>query len=239
MPDKAQKETTASIAPAETKVLTMPGVQLRVSLGKDVVIRVPGADHSYRGRIVGFDPYDYLIASVRLPGRIRRQLALGGQMIVKYIHQGTIYGFRTTAYNTVTSPTSLVFFAYPSVIEKVELRRDTRTECNIDGALQAENGEYECLIVNISATGCKVSVRARARDPIARLKVGDTLVAIVNLGTEGTLKLPIVVRNIQREQGLHTIGAMFLDLNEAEEERIGNYLKRMRRLTRQPTGPAT
>ncbi|WP_338668371.1 flagellar brake protein [Pseudodesulfovibrio methanolicus] len=232
MAEKPEKETDNMIVPAETRVLKMPGVQLRISLGKNVVIRVPGADHSYRGRIVGFDPYEYLIVSVRLPGRIRSQLALGGQIIVKYIHQGTVYGFKTTAYNTVTCPTSLVFFAYPSVIEKVELRRDTRTPCNIDGSLQAEDAEYECLIVNISATGCKATVRAGARDPIARLEVGDTLMAIVNLGTEGTLKLPIVVRNIQREQGLHIIGAMFLDLNEVEEERIGKYLARMRRLTR-------
>jgi c-di-GMP-binding flagellar brake protein YcgR len=232
MAEKPAKEINNMIAPAETKVLMMPGVQLRVSPGKDVVIRIPGAAHSYRGRIVGFDPYDYLIASVRLPGRVREQLALGGQIIVKYIHQGTVYGFKTTAFNTVTSPTSLIFFAYPSVIEKVELRRDTRTRCNIDGRLLAEDAEYECLIVNISATGCKATVRAGTRDPIARLEVGDTLVSIVNLGAEGTLKLPIVVRNIRREQGLHTIGAMFLDLNDVEAERIGKYLERMRRLTR-------
>jgi c-di-GMP-binding flagellar brake protein YcgR len=210
----------------------MPGVQLRVSLGKNVVMRIPGADHSYRGRIVGLDPYEYLIASVRMPGRVREQLALGGQIIVKYIHQGTVYGFKSTAFNAITSPTSLVFFAYPTVIEKVELRRDSRTKCNIGGMLRSEEGEYECMIVNISATGCQATVRAGTRDPMARLEVGDTMVAIANLGTEGTLKLPIVVRNIKRERGLHCIGAMFLDLNDIEEERIGTYLERMRRLSR-------
>lgn len=231
MPDKADKETNNTIAPPATKVLKMPGVQLRVALGKDVVIRVPGAEQPYQGRIVGFDPYEYLIASVRLPGSIRQQLSLGGELIVKYIHQGTVYGFKTTTYKTVTSPTSLVIFAYPSVIEKVELRRDARTRCNLDGKIQAENGEYECMVVNISATGCKASVRARARDPLARLEVGDTLVVCVNLDAKGPLKLPIVVRNIQREHGLCTLGTMFLDLNESEEERIGIYLERMRRLT--------
>ncbi|OIQ49490.1 PilZ domain protein [Pseudodesulfovibrio hydrargyri] len=233
-PDKTETAEGAdnTIAPANAKVLKMPGVQLRVSLGKNVIIRVPGADRSYRGRIVGFDPYDYLIASVRLPGRIRDQLSLGGQIIVKYVHQGTVYGFKTTAFNAITSPTSLVFFAYPSVIEKVELRRDTRTKCNIDARLLAEDAEYECMVVNISATGCKATVRAGVRDPIARLEVGETMVAAISLGTEGTLKLPIVVRNIKREQGLHILGAMFLDLSDVEEERIGTYLERMRRLSR-------
>jgi len=233
-PEKAATTEGAgnTLAPAKANVLKMPGIQLRVSLGKNVIIRVPGADSSYRGHIVGFDPYDYLIASVRLPGRIRDQLALGGEIIVKYIHQGTVYGFKTPTFNVVTSPTSLVFFAYPSTIEKVELRRDSRTNCNIDARLQAEDDEYECLIINISATGCKATVRAGTRDPMSRLEVGDALVAFVNLGAEGTLKLPIVVRNIKREQGLHTIGAMFLELNDIEEERIGTYLERMRRLSR-------
>ncbi|WP_319583131.1 flagellar brake protein [uncultured Pseudodesulfovibrio sp.] len=219
------------LAPAEARVLKIPGVQLRVSLGKNVVIRVPGADQSYRGRIVGLEPYEYLIVSVRLPGRIRDQLALGGEIIVKYVHQGTVYGFKSTTFNAVTSPTSLIFCAYPTVIEKVELRRDTRTKCSIDARLLTEDAEYECLIANISSTGCKITVRACARDSIARLEGGDTMMIAANLGIEGSLKLPIVVRNIKREQGLHVIGAMFLDLNEIEQERIGTYLERMRRLS--------
>lgn len=232
MSDKAEKETSSVIAPAETKVMTIQGVQLRISLGKDIVVRIPEVGHSYRGRIVGFDPYEYLIASLRLPSDLRKALTLGGRIIVKYIHQGTVYGFKTVVRNAVTCPTSLIFFDYPSLIEKVELRRDARTRCNIDGALQSEEGAYECLFVNISATGCKASVRAGTRDRMARLQVGETLVAILNLGAEGTLKLPIVVRNIQSEGGLHTLGAMFLDLNDTEEEKIAKYLERMRRLTR-------
>ncbi|MCJ2166291.1 flagellar brake protein [Pseudodesulfovibrio sp. S3-i] len=221
-----------TIVPAESKVVKMSGVQLRVSLGKDVVIRIPGVEQSYRGKIVGYDPYDYLIASVRMPSKVRKSLSMGGQIIVKYILQGTVYGFKTHVQNAITSPTSLIFFDYPSVIEKVDLRRDTRTSCSIQSTLQTEKTEHECLIVNISLTGCQVSVQAGTRDPISNITTDDALVVFVNLGAEGTLKLPIAVRNIKRKKGLLILGTMFLDLNDKEEERIKQYLDRMGRLTR-------
>ena len=221
-----------TIVPGESKVVKLSGVQLRVSLGKDVVIRVPGVLQSYRGKIVGYDPYDYMIASVRMPSKVRTSLSLGGQIIVKYILQGTVYGFKTHVLNAITSPTSLIFFDYPSFIEKVDLRRDTRTHCSIQSTLQTEETEHECLIVNISLTGCQVSVQAGTRDPISNITTDDALVVFVNLGAEGTLKLPIAVRNIKREKGLLILGTMFLDLNDKEEERIKQYLDRMSRLTR-------
>lgn len=217
---------------ADAKVMKMPGVQLSVAPGKDLVIRIPGMGRSYRGRIVGFDPYEYLIASVRLPADLRAELALGCQIIVKYIHQGTVYGFKTTVRNAVSSPASLLFFDYPTVIEKMQLRRDSRTDCNLDGTLYSDDGEHDCLILNISNTGCKVSVRAAARDPLADVETGAVLVVGVNLGTEGRVKVPVMVRNVKCGQGLLTLGSMFLDPTEDEEERIGRYLERMRRLTR-------
>ncbi len=216
----------------DAKVVMIPGVQLSVSLGKDVIVRVPEKDLAYRGKIVGFDPYDYLIASVRLPSSLREELSMGGQIIVKYVHQGTVYGFKTLVRNAISSPTSLLFFDYPTVMEKVQLRRDSRTNCNLDGTLYSDEGEHDCLILNISSTGCRVSVRAKARDRIAAVEAGAILILSLNLGAEGGIKLPIMVRNAKREQGLLTLGSMFLDPNAEEEERIGKYLERMQRLTR-------
>ena len=226
---KKQEHTTE---PPKPKVVTIPGVQLKVSLGKDVVVRIPDVDQSYRGKIVGYSPFDYLIASVRLPSSTRRQVIRDGQVIIKYIHQGTVYGFKTYVHNAITSPTSLIFFDYPSVIEKFELRRDTRTECNMDATLQIGTAEHECLVVNLSSTGCKISARAGTRAPISAIEVDDTMAVLINPGSVGILKLPIAIRNVARKQGFLTLGTMFLDLNNKEEERIHNYIERKRRLTR-------
>ncbi|NDV19662.1 flagellar brake protein [Pseudodesulfovibrio sp. JC047] len=216
----------------DTKVALIPGVKMQISLGKKVIIRIPGTKQSYRGKIVGYEPYDYVIANVRLPSRIRHELALGGEIILKYIHKGTVYGFKTTVHNAIVSPTSLLFFDYPSVIEKIELRRKERTHCNIDGTLHTSNATYDCFIVNVSETGCKISARAGSRDQLSKARVDDTLFVIMNLGSNGILKLPILIRNVHKDHGIITMGTMFLDIQKEEKEHINAYLARVQRHTR-------
>jgi c-di-GMP-binding flagellar brake protein YcgR len=221
-----------AIAPSNATVSKIPGIKMSVAVGKEVVVRVPDVPHSYRGRVVGFDPYEYIIVSVRLPSKIRRELAGGGQVVLKYIHKGTVYGFRAHTLDAIRTPAPLVFIEYPGVIEKIELRRETRREVNIDGELHADNAAHECLVVNLSTTGCKISARATAKDPLTATRVDDTMVVSFNLGAEGVLKLPLAVRNIKRERGILTLGTMFLDLNSKEEEAIGKHLEKVKRLTR-------
>lgn len=229
MPDN---DKHSAIAPADAKVSKIPGVKASVAVGREVVIRVPGVAQSYHGRVVGYDPYEYIILSVRLPSAVRNDLADGGQLILKYIHKGTVYGFRTYAMDAIRTPAPLVFVEYPGSIEKIELRREARCEVNVDGELHTAAGPHECLVVNLSTTGCKISARARARDALSATRVDDTMVVSFTLGPEGALKVPLAVRNVKREHGIITLGAMFLDLNDKEEETIAGHLEKVRRLTR-------
>jgi len=234
MPTQAKPLNTnqPTMAPSGSKVTKIPGVQLKISMGKDVVIRIPEVEQSYRGRIVGYDPYNFIIASVRLPSSVRKKLTFGGQLILKYIHKGTIYGFRTAVHNAISSPASLIFFDYPDTIEKIDLRRASRHKCSIDGKLHTTEDDYECMVVNVSETGCKISARAGTRDMLKATKVDDTMVVSMSLGTHGMLKLPIAVRNISLEKGIIYMGSMYLDIHKSEEKLIQKYLDKIQRLTR-------
>jgi len=229
---KSLKTNPPTVAPEGAKVTKIPGIQMEISLGKEVVIRIPGVEQSYRGKIVGLDPYDYIIASVRLPSSVRKELSFGGELIVKYIQKGTIYGFRATVHNAIASPASLIFFDYPDVIEKIDLRRASRHKSSIDGMLHTIEGDFECMVVNVSETGCKISARAGARDILKKTKVDDTMVISMTLGSDGQLKLPVAVRNLSVEKGIIYMGAMYLDIRKDEEELITKYLDRIQRLTR-------
>lgn len=221
-----------TVAPEGSKVTKLPGVQLELSLGKDVVVRIPDVEQSYRGKIVGYDPYDYIIASVRMPSAVRKELPYGGMLILKYILRGTVYGFRTTVQNTVSSPTSLIFFNYPDVVEKIDLRRAQRNNCNIDGMLHTIEGDFECMVVNVSETGCKISAQAGTRDMLKNTKVDDTMVVSMSLGTRGMLKVPVAVRNMTLKKGIIYMGCMFLDIRPDEVDLIQQYRDKIQRLTR-------
>lgn len=224
--------SNGTVAPNGAKVTRIPGVQLEVAPGKEVIVRVPGHAHSYRGRIVGFDPYDYLIAKVRLPSNVRNDLTFGGQLVMKYVHKGTVYGFRAEVHNVITSPAPLVFFGYPDSIEKLDLRQTARHKCSIDAVLHTTDDEVDCLVVNVSESGCKISARAGARDMLTNTNVDDALIVSMNLGKEGELKAAVAVKNIVKEKGIVTFGCMFLDISKQEMASIRTYLDKIASLSR-------
>ncbi|QJB55593.1 flagellar brake protein [Pseudodesulfovibrio sp. zrk46] len=231
MPSEAAPAKPNSSAPEESKITRIPGVQLDVTPGKEVILRLPGVSQSYRGKIVGFDPYDYIIAKVRLPSAVRRDLSYGGQVILKYVHKGTVYGFKANVQSAITSPASLIFFEYPDVIERLALRRTSRMNCNIDSELHATDDHVECMVVNVSETGCKIAARADKRNLIQRLKVDDALIVSMNLGNFGEMKVAIAIKNISHEKGIVSLGCMFLDITKDEMATIQGYLEKIARLT--------
>lgn len=230
-PEAVQQTPSARTIPEEAKVTRIPGVQLDVALGKEVIIRIPGLDQSYRGKIVGLDPYDYIIAKVRLPSSVRKQLQFGGELVLKYVHKGTIYGFKAAVHNAISSPAPLVFFEYPDVIERLALRRTSRQQCNIDSMLHTTDDEVECMVTNVSETGCKISARAGTRDMLQQTKVDDALIVAMHLGNFGELKVAVAVKNVTQEKGIISMGCMFLDITKSEMETIRNYLDKIARLT--------
>ncbi|GAB7022080.1 flagellar brake protein [Salidesulfovibrio brasiliensis] len=214
------------------QITKMPGVNLEVALGADIVVKFPGVPQGYRGRIVGFDPYEYIASNVRLPSSVRQSLSYKGSVVIKYVHEGTVYGFESVVLNHITRPAPLLFFDYPDTIEKLDLRKSSRTNCNIDGTLHTSEADYDCLVVNASETGCRLSVAVKSRDALTRAQVDDDMVVSLALGNLGNLKLPIVIRNIETSHGVILLGCMFTDINEEEQQLITAYVERIAKLAR-------
>lgn len=215
-----------------SKIVKIAGMQLEIPIGKDVVVRIPALNQTYKGKIVGCHPYDYVIVQVRMPSKVRQELTFSGQLVLKFVHKGSVYGFRASVMNAISSPTSLVFFEYPEVAERIALRRTSRTKCNIEARLETLDSEYDCMVMNVSETGCKISVRAGTRDDIRKTRVGEAMIVSMTLGQNGPLKLPFAVRNISQEQGILSMGAQFLDITADEVKAINSYLDKIRTYTR-------
>lgn len=209
----------------------MAGVNLEVALGADLVVTFPGMQRGYRGRVVGFDPYEFLVANVRLPSSVRGGMGYKDTIVVKYLHEGTVYGFETLVLNHITRPAPLLFFEYPESIEKLDLRNASRTNCNIDSTLHTADSDYDCLVVNASDTGCRLSVAVGSRDALNMVEVGDDMVVSMRLGNLGNIKIPVTIKNIVAKQGVLLLGCMFIDISEEEQQLISTYVERIARLS--------
>jgi len=219
--------------PADNKITKLAGVNLGLALGSELVVIFPDTNTGYRGKIVGFEPYEYIVATLRLPKSVRSSLSYKGELIIKSLHEGTVYGFRSHMLNHITRPAHLLFFTYPDSLERLDLRKSSRTSCNIDGSIFTMEGkEYDCLVLNVSETGCKVAVSVNARDPLHTLETGEDLLVSMQLGNVGAVKLPVGIKNITKEKGNIHFGCMFLDINEEEKEQIAQYVDKIERLSR-------
>lgn len=227
------KEQDAPVAAVDNKIAKLAGVNLEVALGSDLVVMFPGTPTGYRGKIVGFSAYDYIVAALRLPKAVRDALTYKGEIVVKYLHEGTVYGFRCEVLNHITRPAHLLFFTYPDSLEKLDLRKSSRTSCNIDGTIYTMEGKgYDCLVLNVSETGCKVAVGVNARDQLNSLEKGEDMVVTMQLGNFGSVKLPVSIKNITKEKGNIHFGCMFLDINDEEQEQISQYVEKIERLSK-------
>ena len=213
------------------KVTRVPGVNLEISLGEELILRLSDAENDIKGRVVGLEPYEYIIAKAHIPADTRESLRLGGRIVVKYILDGTVYGFRTDVLNVVSRPTSLIFFAAPNTVEKLELRKNKRYDCRIESTLHTKDTDTDALVVNISRDGCMISTRCNARDSLRDTLVDDTMVVSMSLGSFGTIKLPLVVKNVTFKQGIVTFGCMYLNIQPDEIQTIENYLEKLDRLS--------
>lgn len=231
--EPASEEQHSGPQAAGNRIAKIAGVNLEVALESELVVMFPDAQAGYRGKIVGYHAYEYIIAAVRLPKSIRDGLSYKDEIVIKYLHEGTVYGFRSTILNHITRPAPLLFFTYPESLEKLDLRKASRTSCNIDGTIFTMEGKgYECLVLNVSETGCKVAVAVTARDPLNSLEAGGDMLVAMQLGSFGTLKVPVVVKNIVKEKGNIHFGCMFLDISEEEQERITRYVDKIERLSK-------
>lgn len=223
-------EPTTKHVRKDRRVTRIPGVKLDIGIGAELIISFPGIRHGYKGRIIGFERYQYLIASVRIPSDIRSQLKANSAVIVKYIHDGTVFGFRTDVLNHIITPAQLLFLTFPDQAEKLDLRKSSRAHCNIEGALYCYDEAHECLVVDVSGTGCRIAFSPKARDRLCQVEPGTTLVVNMMLGATGALKQPIMVKNIKRDKGTITLGCMFLDINSEEAVLISNYMDKINKL---------
>lgn len=225
------EETEIQPASEDTvRVTKVPGVNLEIGLGEEVVLRVADLDRDLKGRVVGLEPYEYIIAKARMSSEVRKSLSMGGRIVVKYILDGTVYGFRTDVLNVVAKPTSLIFFAMPNTVEKLELRKSKRYDCRIESTMHTRDADYEALVVNISTDGCMISTRCNVRDPLRDTDVDDTLVISMAMGSFGNVKIPVAVKNVSFKQGVITLGCMYLNIDQDELSVIEAYMDKLERL---------
>ena len=200
---------------------------LSIDLNSPLFIQCKGQKERFKSRLVGLSPGDYLIvATPRVPG-IGNILATNEDILVRYIHRGEVFGFKTYVIGAVTAPFRLTFLAHPASVERINLRKTTRVECYIPTTLTADGRSLAGMILDISTAGCRFSATRQSMGQAPPALETEKVVALSFpvLGHEQRAEMSGMVKNIQQDKNRLSLGILFKDLDEASFKRIEDYIQ--------------
>lgn len=199
---------------------------LGIEPGTTVQIQLEGLKEAVRSVVVGFERGQYLIvrtpATVTLWPYIRKEK----QTTVRYLHDGTVYGFRTTILGVTEEPVRLTFLAYPRTIETINLRKEERVPCLLTAGAKIHGLMYKGVVLDISAGGCSFTFSLEEDEDIPELTVDDEMVVVMQpVGFSGDQEFAGTLRSIRRSENRMTVGIQFKDLDGAVTEKLGSYVR--------------
>lgn len=225
-PAKPTKPTdAASDKPEEARrIERLPGVHLDVNVGGPLSLHFPALGKKYVGKVVGFEPYAFLIVLARLPQDVLAQAAAGSGLVVQHAAGGMVFGFRTEILKHITSPAALLFLGFPDSVDRLVLRRDARVSVNLPGTLGGKYGEQKVMVQDLTLTGCQLTAKVDLKTPLRGAEVGDRLMLSCEMGCSLPIVTPIELRRVVGEKGLLHVGAQFVDLSPESEEQLQGFI---------------
>lgn len=224
---RATSRTTQDGQATGRQVERLPGAHLNLKIGGPLVLHFPSLGLKFGGKVVGFEPYAYIIVQARIPRDALARIAANPNLVAQHTASGRVYGFRTEVLNRVSSPAPLLFLGFPDSVDRIALRHNVRVGVNILGAVQGKYGEHAAMVQDLTPSGCKLSAKIDLKSPLREARMDDRLVLHCQLGVGENLLAPILVRRVAEERGLLQVGAQFVDMPQETTAMVAAYIDRL------------
>jgi c-di-GMP-binding flagellar brake protein YcgR len=188
------------------------------------------------GTFVGIIPEECLMIQVpAIPG-ILDKLSEGSPVIVRYIYAGNVYGFASTIRTCTHKPTLVVYLAYPTSVEIINLRKTKRLECLLPAELRIPGKNFNGIslfhgvILDISTGGCRIYIEYDPSESPA-IDVGQGIEVRFHLtGTSGEQVISGKIQNLKKDNKLAEIGLEFNQDETKVEDNIATYIDNFSKL---------
>ncbi|MFT5701767.1 MAG: CheY-like chemotaxis protein [Desulforhopalus sp.] len=176
--------------------------------------------------LVGMVKDNSIILENPLPKNDLQQQINGERVMVKYVHKGRMWMFKSQLLHVTEKPAPLLFLDYPEIIHYHELRKVKRSSIFIPSTfhLQGEKELYGVLI-DMSLTGSLCQIKHKNQQEVPAIDIDSTVVLRCLLpGLTEEQLLYGKVKNMKIEHGETRIGIEFYGLQPQLTDTIGKYL---------------
>ena len=205
------------------------GIEFRGFQLKEIIIEKKSGGSQpirYQSSMVGFKLGKYVILDNPLVNGIPL-LDAGDTGIVRYLDDGTVYGFESEILSTIKMPTCLAFMRFPASIEEKSLRKSSRVNTMIGAkiCLLKENNVptdkprfRDGLVVNLSENGCLLSFSEE-------LESGEQMKLELDLPNVGTMVIPkCIIRRVEKSRNGNMYGLEFVGLELSKKDTISDFV---------------
>lgn len=208
------------------KHLSTQGRRIPLEIGSRVKLEFPHQGSLVESTMVGMLQDRFLIVTNPEPHADLTATLGVERVIIKYMHKGRLFMFKTQLLNSLESPSPLLFFEYPGVIHFHELREAKRSSIIIPCTFHPPGKpELYGTLIDMSLTGALCQIRHKGDTAVPRIEIGEKVMLRCLLpGVKEEQVIGGVVRNIQVNTGETRIGIEFLNLQQHLADTLGNYL---------------
>ncbi len=201
-----------------------------MKIGATLKLQIHGTDARLTSELIGVEEDKYLI--IRMPpvpsvGTVSSLSGLfckGNTVVVRYIHNGTLFGFKSRVYHVIIDPAKLVFLEYPTKIEDYNLRAHRRVDCYLPASVGIAGNTIEGAITDISREGCHFTVeKSKVKRLILQIDQGvDVSFQLPGVGKKLTIAAKQKI--IKKDKKSINIGVEFINMDNKTEERLYDFL---------------
>lgn len=205
------------------------GPRIEGEFGTELQLEIDGVASRLRTQLIGIDADRILI--VKTPtmsqiGGINVKLFAGNRVIVRYVFEGSVFGFETAIVEAITSPMRLLFLAYPKVVTARNIRSNPRVNTSLPAKLKAGEAGADATVTDISISGCQLEIRREGLPPAVKLAVdADVEITLQLPGVAGDLQIRGKLRSLRTGERKLEAGISFSELEEQVQLAIDAYVK--------------
>lgn len=201
-----------------------------LTIGTELLMEISDLKLRMRSELIGAESHRYLI--IKLPDDelgFNVDAIKGSSIIIRYLHKGSIYGFKTSIINIIASPSKLIFLSYPTKVEEFKVRHNPRYECILPGSAKFGDETVEMIVIDISQKGCRSIINTTTVKDGNKVLEGADIdkpieISVQLPGMEEKIMLAGVIKNLTKDTERVVMGVMFRDIKPEAEEKLNNFM---------------
>jgi c-di-GMP-binding flagellar brake protein YcgR len=211
---------------ANGNVTVVPSGDLNYLCGKKISIQLEAEAGKIACTCRGVAFEKYLMVQMAVLAHQEGMLDPGAVVIVRYLIDGSVYGFRSRVIQAIIKPFRLVFIEYPSELELYKLRTCERIDLFIKAGLSIHDMTLSGVIVDLSCGGCLMVLEGESVGS-GLLVAGQEPTSLTFSIDSEIITLPCRIVRIMEEAHKQQLGIAFEFEDASDAESIRSYVDQL------------